>query len=51
MHFDLKPTITYIGAIFLGDLNQGLQAAGLIANLLYIAFQYKRSKQKDIDQE
>ena len=46
MHFDLKPAAVYIGSIFLGDVNQSLQAVGLLVNIFYVAFQYTLKKKK-----
>lgn len=46
MHIDIKGAIVYVGAIFLGDFNAALQATGLIANIFYIAYQYRTLKKK-----
>jgi len=46
-HLDIKAAAIYIGAIFLGDVNQALQAAGLIANLAYLIYQFKVFKKKN----
>lgn len=47
MHFDIKGAAVYVGAIILGDINASLQAVGLIANVIYIAYQYKILKRKN----
>lgn len=40
-HLDIKAAVIYAGALFLGDLNAALQAAGLLANLAYIVYQIR----------
>jgi len=44
---DIKGIAVYVGALFIGDLNASLQAVGLIANIFYIAYQYKVLKKKE----
>jgi len=48
---DLKAAIVYVGAVFLGDINAVLQAAGLLANLAYIVYQFKVFKRKSEQDE
>lgn len=48
-HLDIKAAAIYVGAIFLGDINQALQAAGLVANLAYIIYQFKIFKKRNPD--
>lgn len=51
MHLDIKGIAVYVGAIFLGDINTSLQAVGLLANVFYIAYQYKILKRKQDKEE
>ena len=48
---DIKGIAVYIGALFIGDLNASLQAVGLIANIFYIAYQYKILKKKEAEND
>ena len=48
---DLKAAIMYVGGVILGDINAALQAAGLLANLAYVVYQFKVFKRKSEQDE